>query len=288
MPLHRRDGSYFGTLCALDPLPADLTEADFTIFDLLAKLIAFELEADEEQRRRQDELEALNNLISIAGHDLRQPLTVLQLRAQQLVRRIHSGTSLENMSGDAEKMVVDIRRVGMLTDSLMDLARIQTGGIRRNLSGVDLSGLVSQALQDTLVVTPEHRLVANLPEALVLQADEVKLGQVVRNLLDNAVKFSPDNAGTIEVVLSEETTADGTQQAHLQVQDSGIGVQSGELEQLFERQFRSQIAVRQQISGSGLGLYIARQIVEAHGGRIWAEHAPGGGLILHVTLPLQP
>lgn len=75
MPLNRRDGSYFGTLCALDPVPANLGEEDFAILNLLAQLIAFELEADEQQRAREADLRSLEDFITIAAHDLCQPLT---------------------------------------------------------------------------------------------------------------------------------------------------------------------------------------------------------------------
>lgn len=91
VPLNRRDGSYFGTLCALDPLPANLSADHFAVFHLLAQLIAFELEADEHQQRREAAVPALEDFVAIAAHDLRQPLSALAVQVQLLARRARAG-----------------------------------------------------------------------------------------------------------------------------------------------------------------------------------------------------
>lgn len=284
VPLNRRDGSYFGTLCALDPAPSQLGEEAFDIFNLLSDLIAFELEAEEEKQAREAEIGALNDIISIAAHDLRQPLSSMQGWAQLTARRAKREGVSEELSQNIDRIVTDTRRMAMLTDSLLDVGRIEAGSFKLERAKLDLVTLVHQIIEDVKANSPAHTFNLSAPEALLVEGDAVRLAQVVRNLLDNAVKYSPQARGPIEVRIS---LAPG-QQALFEVQDCGIGVAEGDLPRLFERQYRTDEAVASGISGSGLGLYISKTIIEAHGGRIWAELTPDGGLQVCFRLPLLP
>ncbi len=287
VPLSRRDGSFFGTLCALDPLPANLTENDFDVFHLLAQLIAFELEADETQRRREAEHRALEDFISIATHDLRQPLTVMYGQTQLLARRAHNGAPTTEMTAQIDSLLAQTRRAVLLSDMLLDAARIQTDHFTLDKSDFDLVALVRQTLDDVKIAAPGHSFVLDAPPALPMHGDERRLGQVLRHLLDNAAKYSPDKRGPITVAASRSQEEDGTALAMISIADQGIGVSDADLARLFERHYRAESATERGISGSGLGLYIARQIVEAHGGSIWAEHGSGGGLVVHIALPCE-
>ncbi len=284
VPLCRRDGSFFGTLCALDPLPASLTENDFDVFHLLAQLIAFELETDETQRQKEAEHRALEDFISIAAHDLRQPLTVMYGRAQLLARHAHRGAPATEMIEQVDSLLAQTRRAVLLSDTLLDVARIQRGQFTLDRAEFDLMPLVRQTLDDVRVVAPGHIFRLGAPSSLLINGDMGRLGQVVRNLLDNAVKYSPDERGPIEVTVCRSQPEGGTTFAMISITDQGIGVSDDDLERLFERHYRAERATERGISGSGLGLYIARQIIEAHGGSIWAEHGSGGGLVVHISL----
>ena len=111
VPLRRRDGSYFGTLCTLDPAPTDLAEDAAAIFTLLADLIAFELEADEQGRQQEAQIRALEDVIAIAGHDLRQPLTILLGRLQLLARAARRATlTPEELAARVEELTGQVRR----------------------------------------------------------------------------------------------------------------------------------------------------------------------------------
>lgn len=287
VPLNRRDGSYFGTLCALDPLPAELSDDHFDVFHLLAQLIAFELEADEQQRHREAEQRALEDFIAIAAHDLRQPLTILQGKAELLARRARRGADPDDLVRRAEELLVQTRRAVALGDVVLDLARLEAGSLTLEFAQFDLVALATQIQSDAQSIAPKHHFVLNAPATLPIAGDERRIGQVLRNLLDNAVKYAPAARGPVVLTISADPQPGATEQINLSVCDAGLGVADEELPRLFERQYRAPQAVARRIGGSGLGLYIAQQIVEAHSGTIRAEHAAGGGLCVRLTLPRQ-
>lgn len=285
VPLNRLDGSYFGTLCALDTEPAQLSEADFDILKLLAQLIAFELEADDQQRRREAEFRALEDIVAIAAHDLRQPLTALYGRAQMVARRARRGGSAADLVPGLETLVVQTRRVVQLSEKLLDIARIETGDFSIDREALDIVALAQQAIEDAQIQAPSHNFGFDAPAQLTIQGDVNRLTQVLRNLLDNAAKYTPAEQGPIQLQIATMLAEADRVTAHVQVSDAGIGVPAADLPHLFERNYRALNATTLGVSGSGLGLYITKQIVEAHGGSIWAEQNQLGGLTLHVILP---
>lgn len=285
VPLNRRDGSYFGTLCALDPVPANLGEEDFAILNLLAQLIAFELEADEQQRAREADLRSLEDFIAIAAHDLRQPLTALYGRAQLLARRARQGGSAESLIPGIETLVVQTRRSVQLSENLLDIARLETGEFQLKRERFNLVTLAQQAVDDAQMNAPAHTFIFEAPPQLTFYGDASRLGQVLRNLLDNAAKYTPADRGAVEFNLFEKQVDGEPGVVQITVLDAGIGVSEDELPHLFERRFRAANAAASSISGTGLGLYITRQIVEAHGGTIRAERGPIAGLAIQIVLP---
>lgn len=286
MPLIRRDGSYFGTLCTLDPSPRNLTDDNLEVFHLLSQLIAFELEADERHHQQEAELRALEDFTAIAAHDLRQPLATLQLRAQRLVRRARANSSSEELAGMGEALITDIRRTIDLSNMLLDVAHIDSGSLTIEKTRFDLADLVQRIVNDAKSAQPVRPIVVTSPADLSIHGDEHRLGQVLRNLIDNAAKYSPDPSTPIEIALTSDVTADEGMGVLVTVRDYGVGVNDKELPRLFNRRYRASTAREHSISGSGMGLYIARQIVEAHGGSIWAEHAPDRGLVINLSLPV--
>jgi signal transduction histidine kinase len=281
VPINRRDGSFFGVLCALDAEPAQLSDTDFEIFYLLADLIAFELEASEQQQKQAADLRALEDFIAIAVHDLRQPLTTVLGRAQLLARQMHREKLSPSLLTSATTLVTQARRAVLLSETLLDMAHMEAGSFVLNLTEFDLVALARDVLDDIRMTASGYQLVLEAPESALIYADKSRLFQVLRNLVDNAVKYTQSDAGPI--VLSIDTSqSEGVQ---LSVIDSGQGIGSEELPLLFARRFRAANAVGQGISGSGLGLYIVRTIIEAHGGTIRAELTASGGLAIIFFLP---
>lgn len=287
VPLRRRDGSYFGTLCTLDPEPTALTDDTAAIFTLLADLIAFELEDDEQRRRQATQIRTLEEVIAIAGHDLRQPLTILLGRLQLLARAARRATlTPEDIAVRVDELTGQVRRAISLSETLLDVVRLESGQLVLDCAPLDLVAVARRELDDVQIIGPQHRLLLDAPPTMPYIGDERRLGQVLRNLIENAVKYAPAANGPIVVALSAADHADGTRDNRIVVRDAGPGVRPESLPHLFERHYREAEGATRGIQGSGLGLYIARQIIAAHGGRMWAEAADAtGGLAVHLSLP---
>jgi signal transduction histidine kinase len=290
VPLRRRDGSYFGTLCTLDPAPTDLADDAAAIFTLLADLIAFELEADEQQRQQAAQIRALEDVIAIAGHDLRQPLTVLLGRLQLLARAARrESLTPEELATRVDELTGQVRRAVSLSETLLDVVHLEAGQLALDLAPLDLVALARRAIDDVQIVGSRHDFRLDAPPSVPGHGDERRLGQVLRNLLENAVKYAPAASGPIVVTLVGPAPAQSAGEVQLEVRDAGPGVPTASLSHLFERNYREAAAFTSGVQGSGLGLYIAQQIIAAHGGRMWAEAAsPEGGLAVRLILPTTP
>lgn len=282
VPLRRRDGSYFGTLCTLDPAAVEIDEDILSTFELLSRLLAFELEADEQQTQRESHIRTLEDIIAIAGHDIRQPLTAILGGLQFLSRRARRGASLDELADQADQLTAQVRRAVRLSDTLLDVARAETGNMAIIRSNLDLVAVVQETIGEMRMST-DHEFVLDGSRALPFQGDERLLGRMLRNLLENVVKYVPAESGPVVVTLAEEPQDDSPGVVLLSVRDAGPGVPPDQLVHLFDRSYRAPGS--DSVAGTGLGLYIVRQIIEAHGGRVWAETAPGGGLDIRMVLP---
>jgi signal transduction histidine kinase len=169
-------------------------------------------------------------------------------------------------------------------DDLLFVARLRTGQLDLNLHQIDLTEIVSQTV---LEMTPRARakgveLMLDAPEPVTVEADRGRLFQLLDNVVSNAIKFTPAG-GRVDVCT--ESTATG---ARIEVRDTGVGLDDMHTELVFEQFFRTPSASEGQVPGTGLGLFISRAIVEAHGGVIQALPRPTGGTIFRVDLPQVP
>jgi signal transduction histidine kinase len=229
---------------------------------------------------------ARDEFLSIAAHELRTPLTILRGHAQLLLRQEAGGRLGAPQARRAASAVVQATtRLAALVDDLLDVARLRSGRIGLRLEPVDLGSLVASAAEEHRVhAGADHAIDVALPPApCVVVGDPLRLRQVLDNLLDNAVKYSP-GGGRVRVAL--DATGGGV---HLRVRDEGIGVPRGAAESVFAPFGRAANAERLALPGMGLGLHIGRQLVEHHGGRLWLESAgEGAGTTVHVVLPAAP
>ena len=223
-----------------------------------------------------------DEMLSIASHDLKTPATVIKAQAQWLRRRVRAAGAPDADVEEGLTMIADqADRLSKLLNLLLDLSRIEAGRLNLDLAPTDLrSMLVSmgRALQAT---SDKHRIIIDAPTGVIGHWDARRLEEVVQNLLNNAIKYSPDG-GDIEVQLSADERS-----ATVLVRDHGVGLEPSEVPHVFERFYRGREIRR--LEGTGLGLYICQAIVAAHGGRIWAESAgPGQGSTFAFSLPLLP
>jgi PAS domain S-box-containing protein len=234
----------------------------------------------------EDAVRAQDEFLSIASHELRTPVAAVKATAQLAQRSIQRG---QFDAQRTEQYLVRITRaadrLGGLVEDLLDVSRLRTGQIQLRPKRLNLGALVDDTLGRYRSTEPRHTFsVGPCPIGeLTVLADPLRIEQVLDNLLSNAVKYSPDGG---EVVVGACREADGVL---LTVTDHGIGLPVGQETRIFEAFGRASNAAAQQIPGLGLGLAICRQLVEAHGGRMWAT-SPGEqqGTTVGVWLPKAP
>jgi len=250
----------------IDGISADVTERRH-LADELARLAA-----EREMARIKSEF------VSIASHELRTPLSSLVGFSELLMM---SDVPEEERQLWTETMYGEALRLTQIVDDLLDLSRIEAGRIVVDPVPFDPREIVDRALAPFEAGVDGGRLSRCYEDDLpLIQADSAKLGQVVTNLLSNAIKYSPRGGPvTVQVSRNDDTV-------RLSVRDSGLGIPADALPRLFERFYRVPGADRGGIRGTGLGLYISKQLVELHNGRIWAESdGPGKGTTFVVEVP---
>jgi signal transduction histidine kinase len=237
--------------------------------------------AEREANQRLRELDRLkDDFVSTISHELRTPLTSISGYVE-LARE----QADEEVSGYLEVVERNAARLLALVNDLLFVARLQSGQLELELERVDVARLVAESLAtakpQALDANVELRLRLGGADTAV-RGDRRRLGQVIDNLVSNAIKFSTD-AGSVDLTVEQRNGV-----VLIEVEDHGIGIPEAERQQLFERFFRTQGALDRQIPGTGLGLYITKSIVEAHGGTVAAHSVVGEGSSFVVELPAAP
>ena len=217
--------------------------------------------------------------LSTVSHEIRTPLSAILSAANVLLR--YGGKRPESVERFARMIHQEGRRLTRLINNLLDLAKIEAGQIQWHFAPTALADLIKEVQESFSALAAErHVALEVLPwrEPMVVTLDRDKMTQVLGNLLSNAIKHSPEGAA---VRLRYRPGADGS--ARLEVEDQGAGIPSGREEEIFER--FQQLEVGEERGGTGLGLTISRQLVEHHGGRIWAEPGRERGALFVVELP---
>ncbi|HET8539096.1 MAG TPA: ATP-binding protein [Anaeromyxobacter sp.] len=222
--------------------------------------------------------QAREEFLHVASHELRGPIGTLRLAVQLLGRDARKGRT-ETVAGRLRVIERQAGRLGRLSDMLLDVSRITAGRLELAREPGDLAALVREVVPRFEDEAAEAGIAIRVdaPEEVRCTFDAARLDQVLSNLLSNAVKYG--RAGTIDVRLRP-----GAGGATLEVEDRGIGIAPEDQERIFER-FERAVSARH-FAGLGLGLWIVRQIVEAHGGTIRVRSAPGEGATFTIELPL--
>jgi signal transduction histidine kinase len=217
------------------------------------------------------------------SHELRTPLAALRTFNELL--REKAGDDVAARTEFLEASAQQIERLDWLAQNLLELSKLDSGLIRLDLRPDDLRATIESAVEQAQVSARRRglNLTTELPEEpLVTRHDPQRLGQVLTNLIGNALKFTP-RGGSVQVVLSPRNRG-----ARIQVIDTGVGIDAVELPKIFDRFYRGSRANEARGSGSGLGLAIVRSVVEMHGGRVMVESRVGAGSTFTVILPIDP
>ncbi|MDQ3706708.1 MAG: HAMP domain-containing histidine kinase [Chloroflexota bacterium] len=240
------------------------------------------LAVESEARKRIEEIDRLKaEFTSMISHELKTPVSYVYNYAGALKEHnnsLNDGQRTEFLTaiqGEAQHLLT-------LVDDIMAISLLESVGLTHRFVETDLRKLTDSVVKDQQLTTRRHTVTVKGPDNLPVRADPTRLKQVLNNLISNAIKYSPQG-GPIEVRL-RANTADGT--AIVYVRDHGIGIDPQDVPKLFDRFMRIQRKETMAIPGSGLGLYIAHHIVQAHGGTLTIEPAPGKGTIAQITVPL--
>jgi PAS domain S-box-containing protein len=242
-----------------------------------------------ERRQLEAELrgavEARDDFLSVASHELRTPLTALKLNSEQLQRAIASaesgGSGRRSFESRALSIASEVHRLTQLVETLLDTTRLTVGGLKLSRERLELGALVEQVLRDLAPVAEAARCEVSFHSGAVLYGmwDRDRLQQALTNIVVNAFKFGA--GAPVEVTVTGEGTS-----AVARVRDHGVGLPAEQQELIFQRFGRA--AHTRGYSGLGLGLWLARQSIDAMGGNIRVHSAPGDGATFEVVLEREP
>jgi signal transduction histidine kinase len=212
---------------------------------------------------------------AVAAHELKTPLAIIDTGLQSLEQR--GGLQAELTRGLLARIRRGVERIGRIVTDLLDMSELQLGRFVIHREAVDLGELVAGAVAKA--ASPPGRIRVRAGAPVLVSADRLRISQVVTNLLSNAIKFSPDGA---DVEIDVERRAG---EAVVSVRDHGVGIPARSRARVFERFFRAHADTPYDFGGIGLGLYLSKEFVASHGGRIWFESTEGVGSTFSFSLP---
>ncbi len=232
--------------------------------------------------RLEESFQQINRFSADASHELRTPLTVLQGELEAMAEKEHNlPAEVRDTIGSA---LEETQRLAKIVESLLAISRLEAGEARVQPVRLDFAELVRTTADQMRLLAEEKHISLNCDgtKPVQIEADPARLKQVVVNLLDNAIKYTPERGSVIATVHSQDS------RAVLEVADSGLGISASDLPHIFDRFYRADKARSRQMGGAGLGLSIVRSICTAHGGQVTVTSTEGHGSLFRIELPLAP
>jgi PAS domain S-box-containing protein len=221
-----------------------------------------------------------DEFIAVASHELKTPVTSIKAYTEILVEQLKDSPD-ETSFSLITKLNQQIDRLIELIKTLLDTTKLSAGEVPLNIRPFDLSALIGEQIEVIQRVSPRHQIDFQGKKGHIVLADRRLIGQVIVNLISNAIKYSPHGG---KVIVLSTNTGKGTK---VSVQDFGVGIPDGLNHKIFERYFRVNSQQGSTIPGVGLGLYITAQIIQQHGGKINVESREGIGSTFSFELPLK-
>lgn len=275
-PLRTREGYNLGTFCIIDKDPRNLSDIQRMILQDLADIVMDEIELRLEARTA---IKKRNQLLNIAMHELKGPLTTIPIRAD-LIKEESGSETIETMCDHIKNASLKMNRT---INELLEAARIEIGEIRLRMDLLDFANSAERVVSTNqhLAEKKNQRIQLKIENHPIGRADENRLGEIIDNLINNAIKFSPEHRD-IHVTISERNS-----KAILEVEDEGIGLTPRDKNQLFQRFTRLNSSMNGGQDSVGIGLFTVKKLVEAHNGTIRAEsHGKDKGSKFTVEIPL--
>jgi PAS domain S-box-containing protein len=221
--------------------------------------------------------EIKNTFVSVVSHELKTPVALIKGYVSTLRRE--DARWDKNIIRDSLAVIEEeADHLASMIEDLLDASRLQAGGMTPNLSDISLPAMVERLAERFRTQSEKHTINVDFPKKFpIILADEDRIAQVISNLVSNAMKYAPGG----EICISGQARPE---QIIICVSDQGPGIDPGDIPYVFDRFFRSGKAIRK-TKGAGLGLYLAKAIVEAHGGRMWVDPHPGSGASVCFSLP---
>lgn len=282
VPLLVRDQTLGTMTFVADQSRRKYAEGDLELAEAIARRATAAIENAQLYRAAQEAVRVRDAFLSIAAHELRTPLTALLGQAQLLKRRMErTATTTDRDLRSINVVAEQARRLNQLIMALLDISRLEQGQFSITFSTIDVTEVTRHVVEETRAMLDQHTLVYEAPtQPLLISGDALRLEQVMQNLLQNAIKYSPDG-GSIHVRVAQVGTY-----ASIEVSDEGVGIPPSSLQQLFHRFYRGDNPMIQHIKGFGVGLYVVREIVTRHGGSVSVASEEGQGSTFTVLLPL--
>jgi len=259
------------------------SRADLPLVEDLGRRVAVAIDNARLYRAAQESIRMRDIFLSVAAHELRTPLTSLLGYTQLVERRAARDSTIADRDRQALRVVADqAMRLSKMVTSLLDISRLQLGQLSIEPVPLDLGELAERLVRETRPLLFQHTIeYIGAAEPALISGDELRLEQALQNLIQNAVKYSPDG-GAITVRVEYDDS-----KAAVSVTDAGIGIPPEALPRLFHRFYRAPNVDPQHISGLGVGLYVVKEIVALHGGTIDVSSEVGAGSTFLFTIPLM-
>ncbi len=263
------------------------------LLKVVGKISSSSHRANRELRQENTHLQQINKeqsqMISLTTHQLRTPLSAIKWTFHMLLGG-ELGAVTEDQKHFLQKGYDSAERVITIINDWLNLDYVEANKNSYKFVAIDLVELVNRIVSELKPRLEEKSLsldiVEPLKSPLLVEVDPIKISMVVENLLDNAIKYTP-NGGTVTIAFNDDKINATDGEIEFTVQDNGIGIPLADRPRIFTRSFRSMNAAGKSTQGSGLGLYIVKGIVEKHHGRIWFDCGKGGGTSFHVAIPIK-
>jgi PAS domain S-box-containing protein len=219
-----------------------------------------------------------NDFIGMVSHELKTPLTTLTAVMQIAALKLKDSEN-KQLASAIERGNVQVKRMTSMIKGFLDISRLESGKLVIEKTNFDLHQLLLEVVNELKLIVTGHDITLSNSPRLIINADRDKISSVISNLINNAVKYSP-NGKPINVTCQRTKG-----EIIVAVRDQGIGIRQEDLAQIFDRYYRVNAHDMRNIAGFGIGLYLSSEIVKVHHGRIWAESVPGTGSIFYFALP---